>query len=333
MRSIQTKTLPQDWLQQLNTFDVKTSNLSRNNQVIANRLLEFIKEEGSDSLLNPLCKLLILHVVFKKSFLAGYDNVPVELIQEGIDEIKGERGFYFTRKVHSLFVEFLIYIKLNSYGYVLKTTDRPSGSCDLVMAKDNINYNFEVKFKESNDTFKSRLFDIIDGMSLLKENLFLRGKRYEIFVKPNNINYKIQEEILIDIKDFLVNKKDIHQGKHVDIFEAHKRQKVTRDIDQVNAYVNSLHISQELTDEDTVFKLIQKMFFEKDGHITKLVKKSKSIENFNGCLVWDIPFHNDIDLENIRSAFNRLKLGFNLYVFIGGIAKTENDFLVKKYSM
>ena len=101
MRSIQTKILPQDWLKQLNTFDVKTSNLSRNNQVIANRLLEFIKEEGGDSLLNPLCKSLILYVVFKKTFLAGYDNVPVELIQEGIDETKGERGFNFTRRVHS----------------------------------------------------------------------------------------------------------------------------------------------------------------------------------------------------------------------------------------
>jgi len=332
MRLIQTKTLPQDWLQQLNSFNVKSSNFSRNNQVIANRLLEYIKKEEANSLLNPLCKLLILHVVFKKKFLAGYDNIPVDLIQEGINETKGEKGFNFTRKIHSVFVEFLVYIKLNSYGYILNKTIRTSGSCDLVMRKGNENYNFEVKFKESKDIFRSRLFGIIDGMSLLNENLFLRGNKYEIFVKSNNINYKIQEEILSDIKDFLVNKKDIHRGKHVDIFEAHKRQKVSRDMGQVNAYVNSLYISQELTDEDTIYKLIQKIFIENNGHITKLVKKSTSIENFNGCLVWDIPFHNDIDLENIKNAFNRLELDFNLYVFIGGITKTENDFLVEKYS-
>ena len=99
----------------------------------------------------------------------------------------------------------LIYIKLNSYGFILNETVRSSGSCDLVMEKDNKNYNFEVKFKESKDTFKSRLLDIIDGMSLLNENSFLRGKTYEVFIKSDNVDYKIQEEILTDIKNFLVS--------------------------------------------------------------------------------------------------------------------------------
>lgn len=334
MRIIQTKSLPQDWFRQVIGFDVGSSILSRNTKIIASRLIEFIKEDGNDSLLNPLARSLVLYIVFgKKFFTEFYDSVPVELIYDGMNETKGEKGFNFTRKLHSVFVEFLIYKKLNSNGFTYKNIARTRGSCDLVMEKNNKDYNFEVKFKESKDVFKSRLLDNIEGMSLLDEYSFLRGEAYEVFVKSQNIDDKIQKEILGDIKDFLVNKKEIHRGKHVDIFNARKRQIVIRDVVQASEYINTLHISQELTDEDTVYELIQKMFIEKNGHITKLVKKSKCIENFTGCLVWDVPFHNDIDFENIKDAFNRLRLGFNLYVFIGGIAKTEYDFLVVKSSM
>jgi hypothetical protein len=75
------------------------------------------------------------------------------------------------------------------------------------------------------------------------------------------------------------------------------------------------------------------MLIDNNGHITKLVDKSKSVENFNGCLVLDVPFHNDIDCENIKRAFKKLKLDFNLYVFIGGITKIDCDFLLENNSV
>ncbi|NRB65486.1 MAG: hypothetical protein HRU40_21130 [Saprospiraceae bacterium] len=334
MRIIQTKVLPNDWLQKVSCFDVGTSTLSRNTKVIANRLIEFIIEERNYSLLNPSARSLALHVVFGKNFFTGfYDRLPVELIEEGINETKGVKGFNFTRKLHSVFVEFIIYKKLYSNGFNLKNITRTRGSCDLVMEKHNKDYNFEVKFKESKDVFKSRLFDNIDGMSLLDEYGFLRGEIYDIQVKSQNIDDRKQKEVLDDIKCFIENKKDQYIGKHIDIFNLKYRRKVSRDIKKVSECLTSLHISQELTDEDTVYKLIQNIFIEDNGHITKLIKKSKTIENFNGCLVWDIPFHNDINLENIKNAFNRLKLGFNLYVFIGGRAKAENYFIVEKHSL
>jgi hypothetical protein len=331
MRIIQTKVLPNDWLQQVSGFDVGTSILSRNTKVIANRLIEFIIEEGNDSLLNPLARSLALHVVFEKKFFTGfYDSLPVKLIEEGINETKGEKGFNFSRKLHSVFVEFLIYKKLNSNGFNFKNITRTRGSCDLVMEKNNKDYNFEVKFKESKDVFKSRLFDNIDGMSLLDEYGFLRGETYDIQVKSQNIDYKKQKEVLIDIKDFIENKKDEYKGKHIDIFNFKNRRKGSRDIKKVGEYLNSLQISQELTAEGAISELIQKMLIDKNGHITKLVNKSKCIENFNGCLVWDVPFHNDIDCETITNAFKKLKLDFNLYVFIGGIAKVDCDFFIGK---
>jgi hypothetical protein len=334
MRKIQTRVLPHDWLQQVIDFDVGSSTLSRNTKVIARRLIDFIKEEEDDSLLNPLALALVLYISFEKEFFTGfYDSVPVELINEGMNETKGEKGFNFTRRLHSVFVEFLIYKRLNSNGYKLIKIARTRGSCDLEMEKNNSNYNFEIKFKESEDIFKSRLFDIIDGMSLLDEYSFLRGETYEIKMKSKNIDHNTQKEILIDIKEFLVNKKDIYAGKHINIFNAKKRRKATRDIIKVSNYLSSLHISQELTEESAISELIQKMLIDNNGHITKLIKKSKSVDNFNGCLVWDVPFHNDIDCENIQSAFKKLELDFNLYIFIGGIAKVDCDFLLENNSI
>ncbi len=330
MRVIQTKSLPQNWLQQVSDFNVNLSNFSINTKVIARRLIEFIKEEQNDSLLNPLARSLILYAVFnKKFFTEHYDCVPEKLINDGMNETKGEKGFNFTRKLHSVFIELLIYIQLNDNGFKFNNISRSNGSCDLLMKKNSKDYNFEVKFKESKDVFKSRLFDYIEGMSLLDEYSFLRGETYEIQVKSKNISYKIEKEILIDIKDFIEEKKDIYNGKHINIFNVKNRKNATRDINEVNNYCNSLLISQELTDENAVSELIQKMLIDNNGHITKLENKSKNIANFNGCLVWDIPFHNDIDCECIKSAFKKLKLRFDLYVFIGGIAKVGCNFCLK----
>jgi len=330
MRIIQTKALPNDWLQKVSCFDVGNSTWNSNTKVIASRLVEFIIKEENDSLLNPLARELALHVVFgKKFFTEFYDELPVKLIEEGINETKGERGFDFTRKLHSVFIEFLVCNRLISKGFNPKNNKRTSGSCDLVMKKNNKDYNFEVKFKESKDVLKSRLFDNIDGMSLLDEYKFLRGKTYDIRVNSQNIDYKKQREVLEDIKKFLKDKKDCYKGKHIDVFNIKNKRKVSRDIFNVSECLSSSYISQELKDEVTVYNKIQKIFIENNGHITKLSEKSNAIENFNGCLVWDIPFHNDIDLENIKNAFNRLRLDFNLYVFIGGIAKTESEFMVE----
>ncbi len=331
MRTIQTKVLPHDWFQEVSDFDVGSSILSRNAKVIASRLIQFIKEEKKNSLLNPLAKALILYVVFGKKFLTRfYDSVPAELINDGMNETKGDKGFNFTRKLHSVFVEFIIYKKLDSNGFKFKNIARTSGSCDLVMEKNNRDYNFEVKFKESKDIFKSRLFDNIDGMSLLDEYSFLRGETYDIQVNSQNIDDKIQKEVLIDLENFIVNKKDVYNGKHIDIFNVKNRRKATRDIKKVSEYIYSLRISQELTAENAISELIQKMLIDNNGHITKLVNKSKRIANFNGCLVWDVPFHNDIDCESAKTAFKSLKLDFNLYVFIGGVLKVDCDFFIGK---
>ena len=328
MRRIQTNSLPDDWFQQVSNFNVDKSSLSKNNKIIANTIINYIKQDKKNSLINPLARQLICYIVFKTPFLTAYDDLPEKLINDALAELKGQKGINFTKKLHSLFIEFIIYKKLKSYGFTWNNTNRTSGSCDLVMQKDNNNYNFEVKFKESKDILQSRLLGCIDGMSLLDEYSFFRGKTFEIHIISKKVTDKIQNEILEEVRSFVEQKEDVYEGKHIDIFEIGKLTERTRDIEKVSAYNKSLKISKDLVDVDSIYELILDIFNNDGGHLTKLAKKSKSTEDFYGCLMWSIPFHNDISCENMKIAFEKLKLDFGLYVFAGGIAKNNCDFFV-----
>ena len=124
--------------------------------------------------------MFIKHVIFKSSFLNSYDELPENLIIEGMNEFNNLKGYHFSRKLHSLFVEFLIYKKLYKLGFKISTFERIDGSCDLEMTKHCKNYNFEVKFKENDNIQISRLYDYLDGFSLLPINSFLRENHFEI---------------------------------------------------------------------------------------------------------------------------------------------------------
>ena len=65
------------------------------------------------------------------------------------------------------------------FAYI-NTFKRINGSCDLEMIKGCKNFNFEVKFKENDNIQISRLYDYLDGFSLLPINSFLRENHFEI---------------------------------------------------------------------------------------------------------------------------------------------------------
>ena len=46
----------------------------------------------------------------------------------------------------------------------------------------------------------------------------------------------------------------------------------------------------------------------------RIIGKSKRLPNFKGCLIWTIAFHKKIDEQNIKLAFQKLMLNFNLVV-------------------
>lgn len=329
MRRMQAKELPEDWMIIVKNFDVDKSELSDNNKIIASRLMPIILEEKEKSLSNSLLRILIKFIIFDIDFLEHYDNLPQKLIEDAFDEIKKERGINLDRKLHSLFVEFMTYQDLCKKNYQIVDSKREEGSCDLIMSKDNKTYNIEVKYKESPDVGKSRLYDYIDGYSLFRENEFLREKTFEINLKVDSLNYNNLQDILEEIDIFINEKKDIYDGQHLQIFDTKKRNLLNRDVGQTAQYLNNFHIQTI----DNVDGLINKILIEKNGHITKLIKKSEKYnleDNFIGCLVWNIPFHTDIDNDKIKQAFEKLQLDFDLFVYIDGVNIDEFNFFVPK---
>lgn len=329
MRKIQSKILPEDWLELVTKFNIKKSSLSGNNKIIACYLKQIILEEKEKSLSNQLLQILIKYIVFEIDFLEYYDDLPRKLVKDAFSEINKGRGINLDRKLHSLFVEFMTYQDLYKQDYIIVESQRTQGSCDLVMSKDDKNYNFEVKYKESSDVGKSRLYDYMDGYSLLEQNEFLRGKTFEINLKVDSLNYSNLQNILSEIDIFIDKQKDIYNGENLQIFDSTKRGELNRGINQVTNYINSFIIETI----DDVDKLVCDIFIKKNGHLTKLIKKSgryESKDNFTGCLVWSIPFHMKIDNDKIKNAFKKIKLDFDLFIYTSGVNKEEFNFFIPK---
>ncbi len=331
MRHIQSKVLPIDWLNTVLSFNYSSSTLSDNNKIIAQYLLKYIEEEQENSLYNPLVQSLIEYVIFKQNFLEGYDTIPPQIVEEGLKEFNGEKGFNFTRRLHSIFVEFIAYKDLKKLGYQYKSFKKVQGSCDLLLMKDNIDYNFEVKFKENEDIFQSRLFDYINISSLLAVNSFLRSKTFEIHIKVDSPNYTIQKDIIVEIKKFISEKNDVFVGRYINIFNANKRREVSRDVSAVSSYIGSLIITDELTEVASIEQVINNIFLQNGGHIKKIIDKSSKFENYKGYLSWSIPYHQKVDVKKIEIAFNNiLNLDFDLYISVSGNGvEKENKFMVK----
>jgi len=329
LRAIQTRKLPLNWFNTIQNFDIDKSNLSKNNKIIATYLILIILEEKEKSLANLLCRYLIEYIIFQDTFLKHYNDLPAQLIKDGFDEIKNEKGINLDRKLHSLFVEFSTYQDLYKQGYKITNFIRKQGFCDLIMKKDGEVFNFEVKFKESKDIGISRLYYYIEGYSLLEENKFLINKTFEINLKVDNLTYSNIKDIHNEIDTFINQKEDIYDGENIEIFESSKRFKLNRDINQSNQYLNNFHI-QTIVNIDN---LVNQIFIENNGHITKLINKSKNYEledNFTGCLVWSIPFHMNINKDKIKQAFEKINLYFDLFVYISCISEDDLNFFIPK---
>ena len=329
MIMIQSKVLTNNWIEKVEQFNIDDSDLNDTNKVIAHALIGNIIEEKEKSLLNRLSKNLVFYILYEKKLLsAKYDVLPIDLVKDAFDEIRGEKGINLSRKLHSIFVEFLTYIDLYDKGYRIVNFEREEGSCDLKLKKDDEIHNFEVKFKESKDIGISRLYDYLDAYSLLNENSFLRNKIFKITLKIDNIAYSNLKEILKDIDNFIERKEDSFEGDFVYISTLTNITS-SRDINNVSVELESMLIS-ELSN---VKLLIKNLFIDNNGHITKLINKSNRYENndnFNGYLVWSIPFHTKIDNEDIEIALNSLGLNFDLHVSVSGINHEKFNFIVEK---
>lgn len=330
MRKIQSKILPNDWLKKVEDFNIEKSSLSDSQKTISKYIQNYISTEKENSLSDSLSVIFIKHVIFNNDFLLNYNDLPINLIENAMDELKGMIGLEFSKKLHSIFIEFMTYQKFYEYGFVIDKFNRNNGSCDLVMTKNNKTFNIEVKFKENDDISISRLFDIIDGYSLLSINGFVRGLFLEINLKVDNIN-KFKNEIISEIGDFFQSQNDVFDGDYLQIFNSKKRNQLNRDINSNSLYISKFVISDKLEDLIHTKLMIRKLFIGKDRHITNLINKSPKHQNFIGCLSWAIPFHNSIDFKIVELAFRELlDLDFDLHISISHMIDCEYHFILKK---
>lgn len=330
MRKIQSKTLPNDWLQRVECFDIDKSSLSESQKTISKYIQNYISTEKENSLSDSLSVIFIKYVIFNNNFLLNYNDLPINLIENAMNELKGMNGLEFSKKLHSIFIEFMTYQKFYEFGYVIDTFNRHNGSCDLVMNKNSETFNIEVKFKENDDISISRLFDIIDGFSLLSQNGFVRDLFLEINLKVENIN-KYKTEIISEIGDFFQLQNDVYDGNYLQIFNSKKRNQLNRDINSNSLYISKFIISDGLEDLIHTKLMIKKLFIGNDRHITNLINKSPKHQNFIGCLSWAIPFHNSVDFKIIELAFRELlDLDFDLHIFISHMVDGEYHFVLKK---
>jgi len=287
-------------------------------------------ERGWRASTDSLSQLLVKHIVFSKSFLPNYIDLPIDLIDNGMNELGSMNGLELSKKLHSIFIEFLTFKSLEKNGYVIKNFIRSQGACDLIMQKNGLEYNFEVKFKENDGISISRLYAILDGYSLLQKNGFIRGEFIEINLKVENINF-FKEEIINEISQYISSQNDIYDGEHLQIFNSKNRYKLNRDINSSVEYTKKFLITDELESIPSTKLLIKKLFIGEGRHITNLINKSKRIDDFVGCLSWSIPFHNNVNFQAVELSFRELlTLDFDLYIYLNHLTEGEYHFILKK---
>lgn len=318
MRRIPNKVLPDDWNDKVRECTIEGLSSSENSKLIAEKLHSIVARDGEHSLTDPLVAKFVELCVSGKiaEFLSGYDVIPIEAMRNTLEELHGEKGFDLSRKLHSLFVELLVFKYLSCKGYVLKEASiRSDGDCDFVATKDGAEFNFEVKFKESADVMVSRMFDYLQGYSLLRKNSFLRDKCLSIAVKTV-ITDKNKGQLVEDLDRFISLAPLPFDSELLTITDCGVVGP-GRNYKDVVEQLESLKVSE--LDVERAAELVVK-FTESGNQIDKLRTKAANFtpeQNFTGCFVWSVPFTLDANnFDVIGRAFKELKLNFDMYVFI-----------------
>lgn len=335
-RMLKSKSLPSDWIKQVGKFD--TSGYGANRQKIADLLKDYIASNPVQALQSSIIQSFIESVVWSKEFLvAQYDSLPSDLIDEFVREIGRAKGYKFTEKAHSFFVELLTAKFFIDNGYQVLSAIREQGDCDLKLLKDDVEYHFEVKFKESPDIKVTRVMDYVNGKILFGSANYLKGKKAKVTVINSSINYDALREILKEFDRGIAGSQLQLSSKYINVefmddFRSHTAK--SRDINVVSQELASLFIVN-YTEQDLVL-LICDLFINNNGHLTKLINKHERrlkegcAENFSGVLVWSLPFNMDADVKDIENAFKTVcqfkGVKFDLYVFLSGYQLYEDEY-------
>ncbi len=322
---IQSIKLPRNWKKLVQKYDI--SYLSSQTQSIIDLLKKQIDYRQNEALTDKRIASFVQDIVFGKAKVLknadkNWSKLPQDLINDMISEFGNIKDMWeFFKRHDSMYTELKAYEVFLEEGYAWEEFKRNEGSCDLTMIKDSNIYNIEVKFKENEDTFLSRIYMYINGMSLLDDYKFIREKMITIDLKTQKLDNITRKHIIKDVREFLDKKEKYFDGSYIRVHEGQIPPRDNPIIRDKNVNYDSSYtkfkISQTYSKED-VCTLINKIFLRKDGHINKMKKKSLRYSNFIGFLSWSHPFYHEIDISEIEQCFKSLKLNFKLYVDIQG---------------
>ena len=275
------------------------------------------KENSAMSYFNrPFLRHVCLGVDWK---LDKYEDIPLELIAEVFSEMGTEVGIQYDQKLSSLFSELLAYKHLYDQDYVIDSFNRTSGSCDLVLKKDDEVYYCEVKAKLNDDVYSQKIMFYINGKSYLPDHAELRNLDQVYYrMKKYPSGYKEMNRLNDEFDNFCENP-TYYDGYYITI---------SSDKKQVPFITNDCVISSfSRTDAD---RQLEDILIGEGRHLTKLIKKSKKFSNFIGYIFLSIPFHEEKSIDDIEEWFKSQKLDFDLYINIDGIGIENKVVYVSK---
>ena len=307
------KILPDNWQDKIKDFNIDESSLPLSLKPLCHKIKKNILENEENATTSYFNRPFIRHVCLDEKWTLGkYEEVPLELIKEVFSELGSQKGIQYDTKLYSLFSELDAYKHLHSQGYDLSISERSTGSCDLILEKEEVVYNCEVKLKKSEDSHHTGILFFLQGKAWLPEYENLRKLDkvyYKILEYPNS--YEDIKKMYIEIEKFCKLPNKLYCGIYIELSSAELKPL------NPNDYLISQHT------EDTTKNLIEKILTGENRHITKLIEKSKKYDNFIGYLSLDVPFYEEIEKSNLKDAFESLEIGFKLYVDVSGVGIEE----------
>lgn len=339
-----TFTLPDDWLERIESLEINTLVIDHFEKAVANVIKSYILRDRERSVGNRIVQVF-LQFIFngRQSFLVGFDNIPISLVENVLSEIGTERGQAFNNKLHSAFIELLAYRKLNDvYGYEIVDHNRQDGDCDLIVNHRASRLEIEVKHKRNPESPFETISNYLFGASFLPNNEWMHGSKYVYTLKIERPDDRSMMQVIDDAQSFFIQENKIEF--ETDTIRITREKNMPENMLFISKDSNFASLIVSPTEED-LYSVMDGVLIDGAGsnkHIDKLFAKfgRGTHTNFSGFVAWSLPWfweedeYNDlsIDIKNalmqlIREKYGRLP--FDLYIWASGF-KLDKMILLPK---
>uniref|UniRef100_UPI004047A42D hypothetical protein n=1 Tax=Aliarcobacter sp. TaxID=2321116 RepID=UPI004047A42D len=279
--------IPQNWIELVTNYDT-TKIINLTPQYIANNVKQFILDK-KESIIGSRFIQVFLNAVVKEKYdiFSNFVDIPEFIIDEAFSEIKGETGLRFCEKFDSLINEILAFQKiLKVKGFKPIQKQRADGQSDFFIRKYCLEYEAEVKFKMSDQSFHDSITHLIMGYSMLVNAHCLVGKRLKVNIKlsSNQINDSNKKKVYQKIENWCKNQLCDFSDNDFDI----TIENGTKDSLNIECGDNvRISTVAEICDAYIILK----------SHMEKIQSQfeKRNPKRSIGIIIWETPFNYDTD--------------------------------------